>query len=678
MARRNGSRRATAAATEPAPPRAAAPAFGRWLPLLGFAALAAITVAAYLPVLLDGGFVWDDRAFLSAAPVVDWDGWRRIWLSPAEIVSEGHYWPILYTTFWLEHKLYGFSPTGFHAVNVALHLVNACLVWRLAARFSLPGAWLAAAVFALHPVHAEAVSWVIARKDLLAALFYFAAFLVWLRMDAARAGRRLALHALALALFALGLLCKSIGITLPATLLVWQWWRSGRITLADVLRVLPLAALGGAIVFADWLFYRSRESVATAYALPERVLIAGRALWFYIGKLAVPLDLSVIYRHWDVRVTNPAAWLYPLAALALAAALYLLRGRIGRGALAGLAAFAITLLPVLGLVDYGYMVYALAADRYQYLASTGVIAVAVGSAAWAVRRLSRSWQRVAQGAALAVLLAYGALTWQHAGIYRDEITFFSHILEAHPRARDAHLNLATALLDAGRPEDALAAAREGLRLRPESAKSYSAVGVALIRLGRPAEAESVVREGVARDPRDREALQNLAEALRIQGRFDEALAQFETLLGFYPGYAVAHAGAAAALVELGRFEEALAHVERAFAHGIGGALQSLTGRSGGRAAAALGRFADAETHYRRALAAVPDDSQTLVDFGELLFRQQRYDDAMRIYERLLLREADNVSLHLRMGHIRQLQGRADEAQRLMRRAQELEDRMRSE
>ena len=667
MARRNKK-----SGAQPQPP-ADARAFGRWLPLLGFAALAAITVAAYLPVLLHGGFVWDDRAFLSAAPVIDWDGLRRIWFSPADIAAEGHYWPILYTTFWLEHKLWGFSPTGFHAVNVALHLLNACLVWRLAARLALPGAWLVAAVFALHPVHAEAVAWVIARKDLLAALFYFAAFLAWLRLDAAQdAARRVALHALVVVLFALGLLCKSIGITLPATLLVWQWWRSGRITVADVLRVLPLVAVGGAIVFADWLFYRSRESVATAYTLPERVLIAGHALWFYIGKLAMPLDLSVIYRHWNVRVTNPVAWLYPLAALALAAALYLLRGRIGRGALAGLAAFAITLLPVLGLVDYGYMVYALAADRYQYLASTGVIAVAVGSAAWAVRRLSLPWQRVAQGGALAVLLAYGALTWQHAGIYRNEITFFSHILESHPRARDAHLNLATALLDAGRPEDALAAAREGVRLRPESAKAYSAVGVALIRLGRPDEAEAVVRAGIAHDPRDREALQNLAESLRMQGRFDEALEQFETLLGFYPGYPIAHAGAAAALVELGRFEEALAQVEQAFANGIGGALQRLTGRSGGRAAAALGRFEDSEMHYRRALAAAPDDAQTLVELGELLFRQQRYDDAMAVYERLLLRESDNVSLHLRIGHIRQLQGRHEEAQRMMRRARELE------
>ena len=163
---------------------------------------------AYLPAF-SAGFLWDDRVFTEARAVREWSGLWTLWFRPSEIGNEAHYWPLVYSSFWLEHKLWGFDPAGYHAVNVLLHGANGVMLWRLARRLELPGAWLLAALFAVHPLHVESVAWVIERKDLLSGLFYLGAFGAWLRFaEQPRGGGRH--YALALALFVLGLLCKSM------------------------------------------------------------------------------------------------------------------------------------------------------------------------------------------------------------------------------------------------------------------------------------------------------------------------------------------------------------------------------------------------------------------------------------------------------------------------------------
>ena len=343
---------------------------------LGILALGLLLVGSYFPAFF-AGFVWDDRVFTEARAVRDIDGLWRIYFSPAEIENEAHYWPLVYTTFWLEHKLWGYAPTGYHIVNVLLHLINTLLLWRLVARLTVPGAWIVAAVFAVHPLHVESVAWVIERKDLLSALFYLAAFSAYIRFVAERRPGR---YFLALFLFALGMLCKSIAVTLPAALLIYHWWQHGRMTGADLLRLMPFFAVGLIAAVADVAFSISREPLALGYSMAERVLIATHALWFYAGKLLWPANLAVIYPHWEVNVADPLAWGYVITAFAGVAALYRFRHRIGRGPLAGALFFAVTLSPVLGFVDFGYMQFSFVADRYQYLAGIGVMAVLVGAA----------------------------------------------------------------------------------------------------------------------------------------------------------------------------------------------------------------------------------------------------------------------------------------------------------
>ena len=534
---------------------------------LGVLALGLLVGVSYIPAALWGGFVWDDRGITESKAIHEPSGLWRIWLSPRDVLRwEAHYWPVVYTTFWLEHKLWGVIPLGYHVVNVVLHFVNTVLLRRLLGCLAVSGAWVVAAVFAVHPVHVESVAWVIERKDLLSTLFYLAACLTWVRFGAAPrvgSGRYL----LTLALFVGGLLCKSIVVTLPAALVLWPWWKQGRVSGADWLRVVPFFAVGLGIVGADVAFSRLKENVVLDYSMAERVLIAAHALWFYAGKLLWPVGLAVIYPHWDVGVADPVAWGYVVAAGAVPAGLWGLRHRLGRGPLAGVVFFGVTLGPVLGFVDYGYMQFSFAADRYQYLASIGVLAAGIGAAAYGLGQ-SRYGALGRWGGAsvvLIVLVVLGTLTWRQAGIYRDRLTFYSHIVSHNPTARSAQYNLGTALLDAQRPEEALAAFRLATEQRPDHVKAHTNTGMALMRLGRTDEAATSLRRALAINPRHGISLLNLAAVEMRRGRHGEALALYQRLVEVEPRRAAAHAGMSIALRNLGRTDEALRSIDRALA-----------------------------------------------------------------------------------------------------------------
>ena len=600
--------------------------------------------------------MWDDVIFTEEPVVREWSGLWNIWFSPADIAGEAHYWPVVYTSFWLEHKLWGLAPLGGHAVNVLLHLVNVLLIRRLLERLAVPGPWVVAAVFAVHPLHVESVAWVIERKDLLSALFYLTAVLAWMRFtDAPRAGS----YVSALGLFTAGLLSKSIVVTLPAALLIWCWWRTGRVTRRDLIRLAPFFAVALIVTAFDLAFYTSREPLSLGYTLVERGLIAARALWFYVGKLLWPTDLAVIYPLWDIDAGDPAAWAYVLAAAALATSLWLWRERLGRGPLAGALFFAVTLSPVLGFVDYGYMQFSLVADRFQYLAGLGVMAILGGAAARGTDRLPAPARIGAAGALAIVLALLGTLTWRHAGIYRDGVTLFSHIVALNPAARHAHLYLAGFLLDADRHDEALAASRIAIEQRPDNADAYASLGAVLVRLDRLDEAETELRTGLELSPRNVYVLQNLGEALQKSDRLDDAIEMYRRALEVDAGFVAAHAGLGMALFEAGRHAEALAPLEKGMALQPEGPFASNLALWAGRAARELERPDAAAAHFRRAAALAPDGTGALVALAELRFAEGRADEAAEHLRRAReLRPDDPATAHaaaeaLRQGGLRE-------------------------
>ena len=543
-----------------AAPPSAAPGWAAWQhasPGARGSALALLAVAACLPALA-GGFVWDDWIFVAEPLIRRWDGLVSIWLSPTDIRDEHHYWPIVYSTFWLEHKLWGFHAAGYHAVNLLLHAVNTLLVWRLLRRLEIPGAWLAGALFAVHPVHVESVAWIIERKDLLSALFYLWAVQVWLRYTETLALRRLVL---CLALFTAAMLSKSIAVTLPAALLLLTWWRTGTITWREVGRLLPFFAVAAGITAADLFFYWSQSRYHFDYSAVERALIAARALWVYLAQLAWPASLPILYPRWEVSAGDPAGWAAVLSVCALSAALWHGRRRLGRGPFAALAFFVLTLSPVLGFLDYSFLRIAFLADRFGYLASIGPIALVAGAVAQSMTRLRGKGQAAAMAALLGTVSVLCAQTWRQAEAYRDDLTLAQHISAANPEHHFGQLLLAHALVGAGRHQEALTAARSAVRLAEgdrgaDLGGAVSAAGSTLLADDRAAQAEEAFRRAVAIRPENSGERLNLARTLVLQARYEDGLSLYRELTREDCLNDLAHTGQAEAMLQAGNLPAA--------------------------------------------------------------------------------------------------------------------------
>ena len=630
---------------EAASPLTAATSYARQN-ALAFVALGLLVGVSYLPAMLWGGFVWDDNLCIKTDPVREVSGLWQIWFSPGAIENEGHYWPLVYTTFWIEHKLWGFDPTGYHIVNVLLHLANTLLLWHLLRRLAVPGAWMVAAVFAVHPLHVESVAWVIERKDVLSGLFYLGAALAWVRFVEQPRPQR---YAWSLALYAMALLSKSIAVTLPVSLLIWHWWKQDRVTSTDLLRLAPFFAVGLAITIGDLSFYQSERTLSLDYSLIERMLIAAHALWFYAGKLLWPTDLAVIYPRWDIRVADPFAWGYLGAAIALVMALWHFRLQIGRGPLVGALFFAVTLSPALGFVDHNYMKYSFVADRFQYLAGIGVMSVVIGAVTHGVRCFPGLWQKGVLGVAAVALVALGMLTWRQASIYRDEETFNRHIITLNPQARNAHRHLSKALYNQGRYEEALDAARVAVEQRPDYSKTQATLGEVLTALGRyeeaekalrraialkHEEAEKALRRAIALNPQARNVHRHLGKVLYNQGRYEEALDAYYVAVAQRPDDAELHINLSAILSQLGRYEET-------------------------------------ETHLRRAIALNPQAKIAHFNLSDALYNQGRYEEALDAIRFVIEQDSDFLEAHINLSAILNALGRSDEAETHLRRAIEL-------
>ena len=498
---------------------------------LAFVALGLLVIVPYLPAMLWGGFVWDDSLCIKVDPVREISGLWQIWFSPSALAEEHHYWPLVYTTFWLEHKLWGFAPAGYHIVNVLLHLANTLLLWHLLRRLAVPGAWVVAAVFAVHPLHVESVAWIIERKDVLSGLFYLASVLAWLRFVEKP---RVRWYAWSLVLYVAGLLSKSIVVTLPVALLIGHWWKQGRVGSTDFLRLMPFFVVGLAITIGDLSFYGSREAKSFDYSLVERSLIASRALWFYAGKLVWPSELAVIYPRWNIHIAEPLGWGYLVAAVALVIALWRFRRQLGRGPLAGVLFFAVTVSPVLGFVDYSFMGQSFVADRFQYLAGIGIMTVVIAPSACGIRRLSNMWQKGALTTVAVMLAVLGMLTWRQASIYRDNETFWQHVVTLNPQARIAHVNLGAALYMQERYEEAEMRLRSAIVLDPQSYDAYLNLSNALWKQERYVEALEAARVAVQQRPDLATVHTGLGVVLAALERYDEALKSFDQALSLDP------------------------------------------------------------------------------------------------------------------------------------------------
>src|SRR6266481_4712834 len=449
--------------------------------LVGLAAIVLITALAYLPIVR-GGFIWDDETWITDNRLLrTLGGLRAIWLEPGR---SPQYYPLTQTTLWLEYHLWGPRPLGYHLVNVALHALNAGLVWLTLARLAVPGAWVAAAVFALHPVHVESVAWAAELKNVQAGVFSLLALLLYLRFALGR--RSATLYVLAFVAFVLAVLSKTVACTVPAATLVCVWWKRGSLARRDVVPVVPffLVGLAGGLGTAMVEKYQvGAQGADWTLSTADRCVLAGRALCFYAAKLVAPIRLSFIYPRWEVDASAWWQWLFPLAAVGVVAALWRLRDRIGRGPLAAVLYFAITLAPALGFVDVYPFRYSFVADHFQYLASLGPIALLVALGTAGVRKVA------ARGAAprlacAGLLLALGAATSSRVHVFADLETLWRDTVSKNPAEWSAYNNLASLLLERGRPAEAVPFLERSLALRPDVPEVHHTMADAWLRLGR--------------------------------------------------------------------------------------------------------------------------------------------------------------------------------------------------
>jgi len=324
------------------------------------------------------GFLWDDDVYITnnellTAP----DGLRRIWFS---LDSPSQYFPLVYATFRMEHGLWGLNSTGYHWVNLVLHVANALLVWLVLARLKMPGAWLAAAIFALHPVQAESVAWITERKNVLMGFFFLLTLLAWIAFVDGRTKRRWLFYGLALILYLLALSAKTTACTLPAALFLILWLQRTPISWKRVFQIIPFLVLGIAMgVLAMWWerYHQGTSRAVFTFLSPiERVLVASRAVWFYLSKLIWPSNLTFIYPRWDIAPTHLLNYSWLLAGVIACGALYFLRRYLGRSVEVAAGFFVATLSPVLGFIMLYTFRYTFVADHYQYLACIGPIALA--------------------------------------------------------------------------------------------------------------------------------------------------------------------------------------------------------------------------------------------------------------------------------------------------------------
>ena len=490
---------------------------GRMLPIWQGGLIVLLVFLAYLPALR-GGFIWDDDDYVTQNPTLhDLGGLQRLWFKVGAVPQ---YYPVVHTTFWLEYHLWGLNPVGYHLINVLLHATAAILLWRVLLCLQIPGAWLAAVIFALHPVEVESVAWITERKNVLSAVFYFAAALACLRFVALKEPGgpnqlRWFWYLGALVLFMAALLSKTVTCSLPAALLLVCWWKKGRVQRVDVMPLLPFFVLGAGLgLLTAWIekYHVGAQGAAWSLTLGERCLIAGRALWFYAGKLAWPVQLTFIYPRWTLETEAGWQWLFPIAAVGIMGGLWLARHRIGKGPLVAVLFFAGTLGPALGFVNVYPMRYSFVADHFQYLAGVGLIVLAAAALNRAPRVIP---------ATLVVLL--GALTWQQAGIYRDLETLWRDTLAKNPGCWLAHNNLGLLLRNQGRIEEAMEHYHQAIQINPNYAESLNNLGVALADKGWFDEAIENYRKAIQINPNYSDALSNLGVALAAQGRFDEAI-----------------------------------------------------------------------------------------------------------------------------------------------------------
>jgi len=637
--------------------------------------LIGLVCVAYVRVF-NAGFIWDDESHLTQNPcIVGPLGLKEVWTSGRAI-----YYPLVLTTFWTLHKFVGLSPWPYHLLNVLLHAGSAVLLWQVLRQLNVPGAWLGAALWALHPVMVQSVAWVTELKNTQSGFFYLLSVFCFLKSEAAIQGRALSdsslrqtgehrflLFGLSLSFFILATLSKPSVVMLPVVLFLCIWWRAGRPHWHDVLALAPfvfISALASAWTIFEQKFHAGATGAEWEQTWPDRLIIAGQAIWFYLAKLIWPHPLIFIYPRWEIDSSQLTAYLPLLATLTGLLVLWLNRAKWSRAVFFAVAYYVVSLFPVLGFFNVYFFRYSFVSDHFQYLASMGPLAlvgagvtILVGrfcetplKAAFDTDALQLSAEAAQPPGALkkatllgicgVLVLSLVFMTWRQTAVYQNLVTLYTATLTRNPGCWMAHYNLGIALNKQGDPDGAIVHYRQALELRPSYAEAHYNLGRLLLQEGQLDEAISHYEKALEISPGDADAHNNLGAALLASGRVDEAIAHYREALVIQPDRADASCNLASALLSKNDLDGAIAYYSACLA------TSPSQPEAQYNLASALfrrGRTDEAITHYQKVIELSPDNADAHANLGSAFLAKGRVPDAIAEYSDALRITHDNVA-----------------------------------
>jgi protein O-mannosyl-transferase len=634
--------------------------------LAGAAAIILLTALAYLPAL-PGKFVWDDDSWTTGILQLlrNFAGLRAIWFDPTALQQ---YYPLSGTTFWIDYHLWGFWTTPYHIENLTLHIISALMFWRLLRLLQVPGAWLAAAIFAVHPVMVESVAWITERKNVLSMVLFLGSMLAYGRFThfwnepTTKRPQKTNWKAYVLAFFLLSaaLTAKSTVFAMPAIVLLICWWKRGTIRLRqDVLPTLPFFAISIAYcLLTSWLEKNSVGAKGPYWDLSfaQRCIIAGHVFWFYIAKLLWPANLCFIYPRWHVDSGSPRQWLYPITAVALLLGLFLARHRIGRAPATAFFFFVGTLFPVLGFMNAYFMCYSFVCDHWTYLSSLGLIALAAALITKLADRLRTPQSLYALVPILLASLSF--LTWRQTAIYADLVTIWNDTLAKNPAAWLAHNNLGVILKDQGKIPEAIDHYQLSIKYDPNFVQAYNNLGVAYRDLGKPQLAIEEYDKAIKLRPDFSKAYYNRGNALLETGRDEDAIQNYQQALKLDPNFFDPHYALGGIFFRQDKIQKAIEEFTTAVQ------IEPDSTKARNKLALAFarqGNFADAITQWNQALRIQPNYPQAHYNLGLAYEKIGQTDTAILQYKQELQQSPDFFQPHYNLGLIYMRLGRTSEA-----------------
>jgi len=506
----------------------------KWL--LAAGGILVLVFAAYNKTLSeDYRFVWDDNILLTDNEMIKAsDGLYRFWFT----ADAYDYFPVTWSSLWLEWRLWGEDPRGYHLVSVLQHALGAILLYALLRRLGIPGAYLAAVIFAVHPVTVMSVAWISERKNTLSLVFYLLTVLLYLRFDE---DRRWPWYALSLGMFLLALLSKTSGVMLPVVLLLLAWWRRGRVGLADGLAAAPFFILAAGMS-AVTIWFQTVRSIGEAPVRPEgflsRLAAAGCVPWFYLYKVVLPVNLLVIYPRWQIDETWALSYLPGIAFLACLGIFWKYRHSWGRPLFFGLGYFIVMLFPVLGFFPMAFAEFSFVSDHLQYLPMIGVVALLVGIGWWALQRLALPVRAVGALVAIVIVVVLALGTSKHCDTFKDRDTMWRTQLLKRPDSPTAYYNLGLTLEKSGRIYQAAAYYEKAIALKPQYSQAHNNLARICDRLGQREKALYHFRQAVKYKPDNLNARFNLAMRLSEDGEYVEAIQGYHEVLERAPDWSM--------------------------------------------------------------------------------------------------------------------------------------------